>query len=91
MDTIEEQLLAYNARDLERFIATYAPEVVIEDGEDNVLMKGHAQMRGREERGRMPCAPPRVRLRNGPRAHAVTHPRDPTPDTPVVVLLYGGV
>jgi hypothetical protein len=47
MDIIEEQLLAYNARDLERFIATYSPEVVIEDGANNLLMKGHAQMRER--------------------------------------------
>lgn len=45
MDIIEEQLLAYNARDLERFIAAYSPDVVIEDGEDKVLLKGHDQMR----------------------------------------------
>jgi hypothetical protein len=47
MDIIEEQVLAYNARDLDRFIATYSPEVVIEDGENNVLMRGHDQMRER--------------------------------------------
>lgn len=47
MDIIEEQLLAYNARDLERFIATYASEIVIQDGKDNVLMQGHDQMRER--------------------------------------------
>ncbi len=47
MDIIEEQVRAYNARDLERFIATYSPEVVIEDGENNVLMRGHEQMRER--------------------------------------------
>jgi hypothetical protein len=47
MDTVEEQLLAYNARDLERFIATYSPDVVIEDGEDNVILKGHDPMRKR--------------------------------------------
>ena len=45
MDIIEEQLLAYNARDLDRFIAAYSPDVVIEDGEDKVLLKGHDQMR----------------------------------------------
>ncbi len=45
VDVVEEQLVAYNARDLERFIATYSPEVVIEDGVGNVLMKGHDQMR----------------------------------------------
>lgn len=47
MDIIEEQVLAYNARDLERFIATYSPNVVIEDGENNLLMRGHEQMRER--------------------------------------------
>ncbi len=47
MDIIEEQISAYNARDLERFIATYSPDIVIEDGENNVLMRGHDQMRER--------------------------------------------
>ncbi len=45
MDPIEEQLLAYNSGDLERFIAAYSPDIVIEDGEDHVLMKGLDQMR----------------------------------------------
>lgn len=45
MDIIEEQVYAYNARDLERFIATYSPNIVIEDGESNVHLKGHEQMR----------------------------------------------
>jgi len=45
MDIVEEQLLAYNARDIERFIATYSPNIVIEDGEGNLIMKGHDQMR----------------------------------------------
>ncbi len=45
MQIIDEQVIAYNARDLERFIATYSSEVVIEDGEGNVLGKGHDQMR----------------------------------------------
>jgi len=47
MDIVEEQLLAYNARDLERFIAAYATSIVIEDGENNALMRGHEQMRER--------------------------------------------
>lgn len=47
MDIIEEQLLAYNARDLERFIAAYSANIVIEDGANNLLMKGHDQMRER--------------------------------------------
>ena len=45
MDPVEEQLLAYNARDLERFIETYSTDVVIQDGADNLLMRGHDQMR----------------------------------------------
>lgn len=47
MDIIDEQLLAYNARDLERFLAAYSSEVVIEDGEGNLLLKGLDQMRSR--------------------------------------------
>jgi len=47
MDPVEEQLLAYNTRDLERFIAVYSTDIVIEDGENNLLMKGHDQMRER--------------------------------------------
>ncbi len=47
MDPVEEQLAAYNARDVERFIAAYSPDVVIQDGENNVLMQGHDQMRAR--------------------------------------------
>jgi len=45
MDPVEEQLLAYNDRDLERFIAAYSTDVVIEDGENKLLMNGHSQMR----------------------------------------------
>lgn len=47
MHIIEEQILAYNARDLERFIATYSPDIVTEDGENNLLMRGHDQLRDR--------------------------------------------
>ena len=47
MDIIDEQVLAYNARDLDRFVATYSPDMVIEDGENNVLMRGHEQLRER--------------------------------------------
>jgi hypothetical protein len=47
MDPIEEQLLAYNTRDLDRFLAVYSSEVVIEDGENHVVVKGLTQMRER--------------------------------------------
>jgi len=45
MEVVEEQLLAYNAKDVERFILAYSEDVVIEDGEGNLLMKGQDQMR----------------------------------------------
>jgi hypothetical protein len=47
MDPVEAQLSAYNARDLERFLAVYSPDVVIEDGEDHLVLQGQAQMRER--------------------------------------------
>ena len=50
MDTLAEDVIsiqvdAYNARDLERFLACYKPEVVIEDGVGQVLMQGHEAVR----------------------------------------------
>jgi hypothetical protein len=45
VDPVVNQLEAYNARDIERFIACYDPEVRIEDGEGNLLMPGHDSMR----------------------------------------------
>jgi hypothetical protein len=47
MDPIDEQISAYNSRDLERFLATYSPAIVIEDGKGNLLGKGHDLMRER--------------------------------------------
>ncbi|MDF2626567.1 MAG: hypothetical protein K0R39_398 [Symbiobacteriaceae bacterium] len=47
MDPVRAQLDAYNARDVERFIACYTPDVVIEDGAGNLLMQGHDAMRQR--------------------------------------------
>ncbi len=44
MHAVLEQLPAYNARDVERFIRVHSPAVAVEDGEDNELMKGHHQM-----------------------------------------------
>jgi hypothetical protein len=44
---VDKQLIAYNARDLEGFIAAYSPEVVMEDGEGNLILKGHDKMRER--------------------------------------------
>jgi hypothetical protein len=42
---VEEQVNAYNARDLERFLAAYAPTVVIVNGSDAVLCDGREAMR----------------------------------------------
>jgi hypothetical protein len=45
MDIIDEQVDAYNARDLERFVATYSPDIVIENGEGQLMMEGLPQIR----------------------------------------------
>ena len=47
MDPVQAQLEAYNSRDVERFVACYTEDVVIEDGAGNVMMQGRAAMRER--------------------------------------------
>ena len=47
MDPVDEQVEAYNNKDLDRFMSCYHPNVVIEDGEGNILMRGHDSMRSR--------------------------------------------
>lgn len=47
MDPVQEQLEAYNAQDVERFVACYSEDVVIEDAEGNVTMQGREAMRER--------------------------------------------
>jgi hypothetical protein len=42
---VEAQLEAYNAHDVDQFLASYAPDVVVEDGAGNTLMQGHDSMR----------------------------------------------
>lgn len=44
-DPVQAQLEAYNDRDIERFIAAYAPDIVIEDGDGTVLMQGQDSLR----------------------------------------------
>lgn len=44
-DAVERQVRAYNARDVEGFVACYAEDVVIEDADGNVLMSGRDDMR----------------------------------------------
>lgn len=45
MDPVAEQLEAYNARDLERFVACYASDVVVEDGDGRRILQGHEELR----------------------------------------------
>jgi len=47
MDPVQEQLDAYNSRDLEQFLSYYAPDVVIEDGNGVRLMAGIDALRAR--------------------------------------------
>ncbi|QJR37919.1 nuclear transport factor 2 family protein [Gemmatimonas groenlandica] len=45
MKPVQEQVDAYNARDLERFLACYATDVVIENAAGDRLVAGEAAMR----------------------------------------------
>lgn len=47
MDPVTEQGQAYNGRDIDRFLACYSSDVRIEDGEGNLIMEGHDEMRAR--------------------------------------------
>lgn len=44
-DIVQQQVNAYNARDLEAFIATYSPEIKIYTHPDTLRSTGHAEMR----------------------------------------------
>ncbi len=44
-DIVEEQVAAYNARDLERFLSYYAPSAVIRDSSGATLYEGREAMR----------------------------------------------
>ena len=45
IDPVQEQLEAFNVRDLERFLACYSDDVVIEDGAGQLIYAGIATMR----------------------------------------------
>jgi hypothetical protein len=47
MDYVLAQLDAYNARNIDRFMACYTEDVVIENPDGTVSMQGHAAMRER--------------------------------------------
>lgn len=44
-DVVDAQIDAYFARDLERFVACYAPDVVITNAAGEVLAEGHQALR----------------------------------------------
>lgn len=44
-DVVDAQIDAYFARDLERFVACYAPDVVITNAAGQVMAEGHDAMR----------------------------------------------
>jgi hypothetical protein len=46
-DPVDEHVLAYNDRDLERFVACFSADCVIEDARGTVLAEGHADLRER--------------------------------------------
>lgn len=45
IDPVQEQLEAFNARDLERFLACYSDDVVLEDGTGQLIYAGIVAMR----------------------------------------------
>lgn len=46
---VEGQLAAYNARDVDQFVACYSPDVVVRDGAGSTLMQGRDSMRAEYE------------------------------------------
>jgi hypothetical protein len=44
-DPVVAQLAAYNAHDVDGFVASYAVDAAITNGDGRTLMTGHAQMR----------------------------------------------
>jgi hypothetical protein len=49
MEPVQEQLDAYSARDLERFLACYHPDAVVEDSAGARLVDGAAALRATNE------------------------------------------
>jgi hypothetical protein len=69
-DTVERQVRAYNAHDVDAFTACYAEKVVVHDADGNVLMSGRDDVR--EKYGRRFAEFPNIqseivtRIREGP-------------------------
>ena len=49
-DPVQAQLEAYNAHDIDAFMACYAEDAVVRHADGRVLMNGHAELRARYER-----------------------------------------
>ncbi|MDX6453352.1 MAG: hypothetical protein QOH16_3401 [Gaiellaceae bacterium] len=47
MDVVDRVLVALNAHDLDAFVACYAGDATIENGHDEVLVRGHDELRAR--------------------------------------------
>lgn len=47
MSVVDRVLEALNAHDLEAFVACYGREATIENGHDEIVARGHAELRGR--------------------------------------------
>ena len=46
-DVVNRQLEAYNARDIDKFVATYSEDIEIYNSKGEMTMKGHEQLRKR--------------------------------------------
>ena len=46
-DVVNRQLDAYNARDIDKFVATYSEDIEIYNSKGEMTMKGHEQLRKR--------------------------------------------
>jgi hypothetical protein len=46
---VDAQFAAYNARDVDQFVACYSPDVVVQDGAGTTLMQGRDSMRAEYE------------------------------------------
>jgi hypothetical protein len=47
VDVVDRVLVALNAHDLDAFVACYADDATIENGHDEVLVRGHDELRAR--------------------------------------------
>lgn len=46
MNVVDRQVEAYNARDLEAFVACYSEDIIVEDARGSVIASGRAGLRG---------------------------------------------